>query len=115
MKSRRKIELWWVNTHGYQSTVETQPLMGQVKILKRGEALIEINNNKEANYQTQPDVQNLKVEELEDFVLSSTNRLGPEPEVLKKKISLADFYVESGLLIKPKSDPRIPPPPSSSL
>lgn len=110
MKSRRKSSSdgskLTSNRRRNSPTVTSPPskpnlVMGQVKILKRGEALTEINNNKEANYQTPPFVQNLKVEELDDFVLSSTDRLGPEPEVLRKKVSLADFYAGSGVIDSP--------------
>lgn len=110
MKSHRKSSSDGVkltsNRRRKSPTVTSPPskpnlVMGQVKILKRGEALTGINNNTEANYKTPPVVQNLKVEELDDFVLSSIDRLGPEPEILMKKVCLVDFYAGSGVIDSP--------------
>ena len=59
-------------------------VMGEVKILKRGQVL------KETNLVTG-----------EDLVLSTTDRLGPEPDMVPKNITIAHFYAGSGFSSSP--------------
>ncbi|KAL3360935.1 hypothetical protein AABB24_014051 [Solanum stoloniferum] len=64
-------------------------VMGEVKILKRGQVLKEN-----------------KLVTGEDLVLSTTDRLGPEPDMVPKNITIAHFYAGSGFSSSS-------PPPSS--
>ncbi|XP_059455317.1 uncharacterized protein LOC132185575 [Corylus avellana] len=61
-------------------------VMGQVKILKRGEKLGQTRNGCNSN----------KEEDL-DLVLGSTDRLGPDPDTVKKQIKVAEFKVVDGI------------------
>ncbi|GAB4832729.1 hypothetical protein Ancab_006746 [Ancistrocladus abbreviatus] len=70
-------------------------VMGQVKILKRGEEL------------KPPSTMTKKIDGGEDVVLCSTDRLGPDPEVVQKQIRLSDLYAGSAAFL--------PSPPPSSL
>lgn len=63
-------------------------VMGEVKILKRGEVL---TNNKVVTGDVVGD----------DLVLSSTDRLGPEPDMVPKRMTIADFYAGSGFVSSP--------------
>lgn len=75
-------------------------VMGQVKILKRGEKLGQtrngFNNNKE-------DV---------DLVLGSTDRLGPDPETVQQQIRVSEFKVVDGVYA---GSAFVASPPPSSL
>ncbi|CAJ2645238.1 hypothetical protein L195_g046327 [Trifolium pratense] len=70
-------------------------VMGQVKILKRGEKL-NLNNI------------TTKTDECYDLDLGSTDRLGPDPLTVKKQVCLHDFT--QGLYAGPTS--VLSPPPS---
>lgn len=63
-------------------------VMGEVKILKRGEVL---TNNKVVT----------GGDDVGDLVLSSTDRLGPEPDMVPKRMTIADFYAGSGFVSSP--------------
>lgn len=77
-------------------------VMGQVKILKRGEALT-VSSMKEKS-----EVNSCATESLndDDLALSTTDRLGPEPDMVPKHIRIADFYAGSVTFVSS-------PPPSS--
>ncbi|GJQ92875.1 hypothetical protein Tco_0004014 [Tanacetum coccineum] len=114
-------------------------VMGQVKILKRGEPLDEsltvlkdINDRKdsttpavdrkasrrvtpakkkpekEKKVSPNPNISNSTMDELkfDDFALSSTDRLGPDPDILPKKNNMADFFFAGSAFVDS-------PPPSS--
>ncbi|CAH9136078.1 unnamed protein product [Cuscuta epithymum] len=78
-------------------------IMGQVKILKRGETLTNtaslVVESKKA--EIEPFADSLEKE----LVLSTISRLGPEPERMLNEIKIGDFY--AGLSV------ATPPPPSS--
>lgn len=61
-------------------------VMGQVKILKRGEKLTPPAQDKDG-----------RVFGDEDLVLCSTDRLGPDPETVQKEIRVSDLKVVDGL------------------
>ncbi|KAJ1436960.1 hypothetical protein SESBI_03795 [Sesbania bispinosa] len=71
-------------------------VMGQVKILKRGEKL-------------SPEDTTKKSEEGFDLVLGSTDRLGPDPETVQKQVRVPDLT--EGIYAGPTS--LASPPPSS--
>jgi len=66
-------------------------VMEQVKILKRGEPLNEAKAPKD-----QP-----KIEVINDLALSTTDRFGPEPDLVPKKMTIADFYAGFGFFDSP--------------
>lgn len=71
-------------------------VMGEVKILKRGEVLtdkVSLNLVKENKLVSGGVV--------EDLVLSTTDRLGPEPYMVPKQIRIADFYAGSAFVSSP--------------
>ncbi|CAH9086799.1 unnamed protein product [Cuscuta europaea] len=78
-------------------------IMGQVKILKRGEILTDtaslVVESKKSEIETFADRPE------KGFVLSTLSRLGPEPERMLKEIKIGDFYAGSSV--------TSPPPPSS--
>ncbi|XP_010429096.1 PREDICTED: uncharacterized protein LOC104713622 [Camelina sativa] len=87
----------------------TNLVMGQVKILKRGEALSAFNN-KENNSScdvTRRPVSNSKKKMVNndvDLIVSSTNRLGPEPETVRKQIGALkrlEIFAGAGCSISP--------------
>lgn len=66
-------------------------VMGQVKILKRGEVLTKDLNEG-----------NNKVAAVDDLmVLSATDRLGPEPDVIPNQIRVLNFYAGSAIISSP--------------
>ncbi|XP_059635332.1 uncharacterized protein LOC132277495 [Cornus florida] len=75
-------------------------VMGQVKILKRGEELKLATDRRFRD---------------EDFVLSSTDRLGPEPETVQKQIRASDLKVVDGLCSGSALFLDSPPPSSVPL
>ncbi|XP_076917689.1 uncharacterized protein LOC143577850 [Bidens hawaiensis] len=102
---------------------KTPLVMGQVKILKRGEPLDESlmgSNNTNAKAvdrkvtpakkRSEKDKRNPKVEKMkiDDFALSSTNPLGPDPDMVPKQMNknLADFFFAGSAFVDS-------PPPSS--
>ncbi|KAL2338479.1 hypothetical protein Fmac_012925 [Flemingia macrophylla] len=62
-------------------------VMGQVKILKRGEKLNLQNNNNSNNNKSND---NRKTEVGLDLLLGSTDRLGPDPVTVQKQIRVSD-------------------------
>ncbi|CAK9183850.1 unnamed protein product [Ilex paraguariensis] len=97
-------------------------VMGQVKILKRGEVLEELTtkaatrptkdeedlktktlNDSRAKAATMPmtDEEGLKSKKIDDFVLSSTDRLGPEPDILMKQFRITNSYAGSAFVNSP--------------
>jgi hypothetical protein len=74
--------------------------MGQVKILKRGEKLVQTRNGCDSNKE------NL------DLVLGSTNRLGPDPDMVQKQIKVSEFKVVDGIYA---GSAFVASPPPSSL
>nr|XP_027068725.1 uncharacterized protein LOC113694072 [Coffea arabica] len=96
-------------------------VMGQVKILKRGEPLPVNDDDKNNNNRTgskkaiSTPIPATASEKLglvgrcdeDDLILCSTGRLGPEPEMVQKQIRTSDFYAGSG--------PIVASPPPSSL
>ncbi|CAI9772936.1 unnamed protein product [Fraxinus pennsylvanica] len=85
--SRRKRIQQITSNNRYSSTSPPNNrtlVMGQVKILKRGEAL-----NKDM------DEGNKKMAAVDDLmVLSSMDRLGPEPDMIPNQIQVLKFYAE---------------------
>nr|GLL46952.1 uncharacterized protein LOC109159390 [Ipomoea trifida] len=71
-------------------------VMGQVKILKRGEALTVSMKEGEKS-----EVNCCAPEEDDDLALSTTDRLGPEPDMVPKQIKIADFYAGSAFISSP--------------
>nr|XP_009805060.1 PREDICTED: uncharacterized protein LOC104250189 [Nicotiana sylvestris] len=69
-------------------------VMGEVKILKRGEALTKPVPLKDDNRKVGGGV-------VEDLVLSTTDRLGPEPNMVPKQIRIGDFYAGSAFVTSP--------------
>ncbi|GMI89311.1 hypothetical protein like AT4G02040 [Hibiscus trionum] len=82
-------------------------VMGQVKILKRGETLTGIAEKKKTDLGR---INGSKVEEEFDLALGSTNRLGPDPETMQKQVRLKEFKI-GGFYAGPAS--CVSPPPSS--
>ncbi|KAL3535963.1 hypothetical protein ACH5RR_004424 [Cinchona calisaya] len=95
-------------------------VMGQVKILKRGDPMPD-NCNYDYNKKAAdpipiptptPTTAFRKLgfvgsRDEDDLILCSTGRLGPEPEMVQKQIRASDFYAGSG--------PTVASPPPSSL
>ncbi|XP_062159084.1 uncharacterized protein LOC133866542 [Alnus glutinosa] len=75
-------------------------VMGQVKILKRGEKLVQTRNGCDSNKE------NL------DLVLGSTDRLGPDPDTVQKQIKVSEFKVVDGIYA---GSAFVASPPPSSL
>lgn len=92
--------------HCDRSMVEKAPatnlVMGQVKILKRGEKLS--SENSRAALDENPTVR-AKSEECLDLVLGSTDRLGPNPETVQKEVMVWDsrdgIYAGSAFVASP--------------
>ncbi|XP_031130843.1 uncharacterized protein LOC116032429 [Ipomoea triloba] len=81
-------------------------VMGQVKILKRGEALtVSMKNGLEKKVMMmegeKSEVNCCAPEEDDDLALSTTDRLGPEPDMVPKQIKIADFYAGSAFISSP--------------
>ncbi|AEE82115.1 hypothetical protein AtNW77_Chr4g0274151 [Arabidopsis thaliana] len=81
-------------------------VMEQVKILKRGETLSAFNKNKEniSSDDTRRPV--LKMIKDVDLIVSATNRIGPEPEILMKQIGALGLQSFAG------ANCSLSPPPS---
>ncbi|PHU09287.1 hypothetical protein BC332_21147 [Capsicum chinense] len=72
-------------------------VMGEVKILKRGEVLtnkVSLNIVKEDNNFVSGEV-------VGDLLLSTTDRLGLEPDMVPKHITIADLYAGSAFVSSP--------------
>ncbi|XVE51413.1 hypothetical protein DITRI_Ditri02bG0038100 [Diplodiscus trichospermus] len=67
----------------------TKQVMGQVKILKRGETLIAAAEKNDIGKIHGP----IGEEEI-DLALASTNRLGTKPETMEKQVKLNEFKIE---------------------
>lgn len=80
-------------------------VMGQVKILKRGETLSQTTSggNRKPRAKKEGDL---------DLVLGSTHRLGPDPETVQKQIRVSDFKVVDGMY---SGSAFVASPPPSSL
>lgn len=91
-------------------------VMGQVKILKRGETLsLSTGKNDRGRGvvvagENRKPRSSAKVEDV-DLVLGSTNRLGPDPEMVKKQVRVSKCKVVDGLYAG--SGTLSSPPPSS--
>ncbi|KAG8491239.1 hypothetical protein CXB51_014387 [Gossypium anomalum] len=98
------------NPVGLSESIVTKPpgknlVMGQVKILKRGEPLVaatektdrRCSDGSRGDYEV-------------DLSLGSTNRLGPDPETMQKQIKLKEFKIGSGFYAGSSS--LVSPPPS---
>lgn len=83
-------------------------VMGQVKILKRGE---ELKPRKDGQSGVVGNDRKVRFEGEDDLVLCSTDRLGPEPETVQKQIRVSDFKVVDGVYAG--SAFFVSPPPSS--
>ncbi|XWS17752.1 hypothetical protein CRYUN_Cryun33cG0094500 [Craigia yunnanensis] len=81
-------------------------VMGQVKILKRGETLIAA-----AEKIDRGGVHGSRGEEEFDLALGSTNRFGPDPNTMQKQIKVKEFKIGGGLYAGSAS--FVSPPPSS--
>ncbi|KAK8535256.1 hypothetical protein V6N13_081395 [Hibiscus sabdariffa] len=83
-------------------------VMGQVKILKRGETLTTAAEKKKTDLGR---IDGSGVEEELDLALGSTNRLGPDPETMQKQVKLKEFKIGGGFHAGSAS--FVSPPPSS--
>ncbi|KAG2668428.1 hypothetical protein I3760_15G160100 [Carya illinoinensis] len=65
-------------------------VMGQVRILKRGETLSQtkISDNRKPMAKKERDL---------NLVLGSTDRLGPDPETVQRQIRVSEFKVNDGI------------------
>ncbi|CAL1358918.1 unnamed protein product [Linum trigynum] len=63
-------------------------VMGQVKILKRGESLDSVTESEDEKKGKREEGEGKKVV---DLGLGSTDRLGPEPEIVQKEIRVEEF------------------------
>lgn len=83
-------------------SANTNLVMGQVKILKRGETLSEFRNKEENSIRVGRDDDTrrpvLRMMNDVDLVLASVNRLGPEPEIVQKQIG---DYAGAGYSVSP--------------
>ena len=66
-------------------------VMGQVKILKRGEKLFSEENHRGIVDSPGDRKARANGEEDLDLVLGSTDRLGPDPETVQKQVRVSDF------------------------
>ncbi|CAK9185508.1 unnamed protein product [Ilex paraguariensis] len=73
-------------------------VMEQVKILKRGEALDQATK---AVMVPKKEERGLNTKVLDDFVLSSTDRLGPEPDIVPKQVTVAGFFAGAAFFESP--------------
>ncbi|KAI4344240.1 hypothetical protein L6164_011488 [Bauhinia variegata] len=95
--------------YGDRSMVAKGPtanlVMGQVKILKRGEKLVSDNAHRAIGVSAEIRKMRAKSEEDLDLVLGSTDRLGPDPETVQKQIRVSEFkdgiYAGSAFVTSP--------------
>ncbi|XP_054806543.1 uncharacterized protein LOC129309164 [Prosopis cineraria] len=95
--------------YGGRSTVAkgsaTNLVMGQVKILKRGERLNSENNQTRVLAVSSDNHKMAKSDGDFDLVLGSTDRLGPDPEMVQKQIRISDLkdgiYAGSAFVASP--------------
>lgn len=83
----------------------TNLVMGQVKILKRGERLNSENNQTRVLAVSSDNHKMAKSDGDFDLVLGSTDRLGPDPEMVQKQIRISDLkdgiYAGSAFVASP--------------
>ncbi|KAK8292270.1 hypothetical protein V6Z11_D06G110600 [Gossypium hirsutum] len=108
-RTRNPVGFKSINKRQSESMVTKPPgknlVMGQVKILKRGEPLVagtektdrRCSDGSRGDYEV-------------DLSLGSTNRLGPDPETMQKQIKLKEFKIGSGFYAGSSS--LVSPPPS---
>ncbi|KAK5825150.1 hypothetical protein PVK06_019955 [Gossypium arboreum] len=108
-RKRNPVGFKSINKRQSESMVTKPPgknlVMGQVKILKRGEPLVaatektdrRCSDGSRGDYEV-------------DLSLGSTNRLGPDPETMQKQIKLKEFKIGSGFYAGSSS--LVSPPPS---
>ncbi|XP_024178889.1 uncharacterized protein LOC112184886 [Rosa chinensis] len=94
-------------------------VMGQVKILRRGEALNPATEDKRVVGVGGRDDRKAREESVEcsdsDLVLGSTDRLGPDPETVQKQIKVAEFKVMDAIYAGSGAYYASPPPSSVPL
>ncbi|CAL9028121.1 unnamed protein product [Prunus brigantina] len=91
-------------------------VMGQVKILRRGEALSPEKNNRGLGVVSgDAGKPRAKSEDVPDLVLGSTDRLGPDPETVQKQIKVAEFKVMDAIYAGSSAFYASPPPSSVPL
>lgn len=79
----------------FPSSSNQRLVMGEVRILKRGEVLVSPNNKHEEQPERKPTAVRRKRRNNnnnKDLTLCSTDRLGPEPETVCKQIKILDLY-----------------------
>ncbi|KAB2077481.1 hypothetical protein ES319_A06G103300v1 [Gossypium barbadense] len=108
-RKRNPVGFKSINKRQSESMVTKPPgknlVMGQVKILRRGEPLVaatektdrRCSDGSRGDYEV-------------DLSLGSTNRLGPDPETMQKQIKLKEFKIGSGFYAGSSS--LVSPPPS---
>ncbi|KAL6221586.1 hypothetical protein ACLB2K_004982 [Fragaria x ananassa] len=92
-------------------------VIGQVKILRRGEPLNPVTNDQRVVVvAARDDRRPRSVEYAEtDLVLGSTDRLGPDPETVQKQIRVAEFKVMDAIYAGSGAYYASPPPSSVPL
>ncbi|CAN6540667.1 unnamed protein product [Malus baccata var. baccata] len=91
-------------------------VIGQVKILRRGEDLNPEKNNRGFGVAARDDRKpKAKKENDPDLVLGSTDRLGPDPETVQKQIKAAEFKVMDAIYAGSSAFYASPPPSSVPL
>ena len=76
-------------------------VLGQVKILKRGEDLSPTATTSDRASDVGK-IENMQEERVDDLVLQATDRLGPDPEIVSKQIGiLSGFYAGSAFFTSP--------------
>ncbi|VFQ84791.1 unnamed protein product [Cuscuta campestris] len=73
--------------------------LGQVRILKRGEVLTDLASLNEDSKRV--DEKGGEKSPVEDFVLSTVARLGPEPERMPKELRFCNFFAGSACITSP--------------
>lgn len=93
-------------------------VMGQVKILRRGEPLNPVTNDQRVvGVAARDDRRPTRSVEYADpdLVLGSTDRLGPDPETVQKQIRVAEFKVMDAIYAGSGAYYASPPPSSVPL
>ncbi|KAJ7979652.1 Proline-rich nuclear receptor coactivator [Quillaja saponaria] len=102
--------------YGDRSVVDKAPsrdlVMGQVKILKRGETLSVEKNSKGLGIVEKNRKTRVNCGEDLDLVLGSIDRLGPDPETVQKQIRVSECKVVDGIYA---GSAFVSSPPPSSL
>ncbi|CAH8333703.1 unnamed protein product [Eruca vesicaria subsp. sativa] len=88
----------------------TNLVMGQVKILKRGETLTSLLNKENNSCPDDKKRHRLRITDV-DFIVESTNRIRPEPETLHKQIrAFKGLEIVSSVDYAGASSSASPPP-----